>query len=128
LAEPDLEADRGSVLIRRGKGGLRYLRVTPIYLQGIDRGEIIETVRSCRPQVIPAAAALARWCYLSKATVSRVPTGSRSRSLSGPRPETPTDRARRFPCRCEPTSGRAPSPARTHPIRPGPGPARLRAA
>jgi site-specific recombinase XerD len=34
------------------------LGVTSIYLQGIDSGEIIETVRSRRPPVIPAAAAL----------------------------------------------------------------------
>jgi site-specific recombinase XerD len=35
------------------------LGVTSIYLQGIDSGEIIETVRSRRPPVIPAGAALA---------------------------------------------------------------------
>jgi integrase/recombinase XerD len=35
-----------------------HLGVTSIYLQGIDNGEIIETVRSRRPPVIPAAAAL----------------------------------------------------------------------
>jgi len=34
------------------------LGVTSIYLQGIDSGEIIETVRSRRPLVIPAASAL----------------------------------------------------------------------
>ena len=35
------------------------LGVTSVYLQGIDSGEIIETVRTRRPPVIPAAAALA---------------------------------------------------------------------
>ncbi|MGC1800216.1 MAG: site-specific integrase [Solirubrobacterales bacterium] len=35
------------------------LGVTSIYLQGIDSGEIIETVRTRRPPVIPAGAALA---------------------------------------------------------------------
>jgi site-specific recombinase XerD len=39
--------------------GHANLSVTSIYLQGIDNGEIIETVRSRRPPVIPAAAALA---------------------------------------------------------------------
>jgi integrase/recombinase XerD len=34
--------------------------ITSIYLQGIDSGEIIETVRARRPPVIPAAAALLR--------------------------------------------------------------------
>jgi hypothetical protein len=33
--------------------------VTSFYLQGIDGGEIIETVRARRPPLIPAAAALA---------------------------------------------------------------------
>ena len=36
------------------------LGVTSIYLQGIDNDEIIETVRTRRPSVIPAGAALAR--------------------------------------------------------------------
>ena len=40
--------------------GHANLGVTSIYLQGIDTGEIIETVRTRRPPVIPAAAALAR--------------------------------------------------------------------
>ena len=40
--------------------GHANLGVTSIYLQGIDSGEIIETVRSRRPPVIPAGAALAR--------------------------------------------------------------------
>jgi site-specific recombinase XerD len=39
--------------------GHANLGVTSIYLQGIDCGEIIETVRTRRPPVIPAAAALA---------------------------------------------------------------------
>lgn len=39
--------------------GHANLGVTSIYLEGIDRGEIIETVRARRPPVIPAAAALA---------------------------------------------------------------------
>ena len=39
--------------------GHANLGVTSIYLQGIDSGEIIETVRTRRPPVIPAAAALA---------------------------------------------------------------------
>jgi site-specific recombinase XerD len=38
--------------------GHANLGVTSIYLQGIDNGEIIETVRTRRPPVIPAAAAL----------------------------------------------------------------------
>jgi site-specific recombinase XerD len=39
--------------------GHANLGVTSIYLQGIDSGEIIEMVRTRRPPVIPAAAALA---------------------------------------------------------------------
>ncbi len=39
--------------------GHANLGVTSIYLQGIDNGEIIETVRTRRAPVIPAAAALA---------------------------------------------------------------------
>jgi site-specific recombinase XerD len=39
--------------------GHANLGVTSIYLQGIDSGEIIETVRARRPPVIPAGAALA---------------------------------------------------------------------
>jgi site-specific recombinase XerD len=39
--------------------GHANLGITSIYLQGIDSGEVIETVRSRRPPVIPAAAALA---------------------------------------------------------------------
>jgi integrase len=39
--------------------GHANLGVTSIYLEGIDSGEIIETVRARRPSVIPAAAALA---------------------------------------------------------------------
>jgi site-specific recombinase XerD len=39
--------------------GHANLAVTSIYLQGIDSGEIIETVRARRAPVIPAAAALA---------------------------------------------------------------------
>ena len=40
--------------------GHANLVVTSIYLQGIDSGEIIETVRTRRAPVIPAAAALTR--------------------------------------------------------------------
>ena len=40
--------------------GHANLGVTSIYLQGIDSGEIIETVRTRRAPVIPAAAALTR--------------------------------------------------------------------
>jgi site-specific recombinase XerD len=40
--------------------GHANLGVTSIYLQGIDSGEIIETVRTRRPPVIPAGAVLAR--------------------------------------------------------------------
>jgi site-specific recombinase XerD len=39
--------------------GHANLGVTSIYLQGIDSGEIIETIRARRAPVIPAAAALA---------------------------------------------------------------------
>jgi site-specific recombinase XerD len=39
--------------------GHANLGVTSIYLQGIDSDEIVETVRTRRPPVIPAAAALA---------------------------------------------------------------------
>jgi site-specific recombinase XerD len=39
--------------------GHANLGVTSVYLQGIDSGEVIETVRARRPPVIPAAAALA---------------------------------------------------------------------
>jgi hypothetical protein len=38
--------------------GQANLGVTSIYLQGIDSGEIIETVRNRRAPVIPATAAL----------------------------------------------------------------------
>ena len=38
--------------------GHAHLGVTSIYLQGIDSGEIIETVRGRQAPVIPAAAAL----------------------------------------------------------------------
>ena len=80
LTESDLEVTRGSVLVAPaasrpcsgdGQGrcpaqrfiqrqvGHANLGVTSIYLQGIDSGEIIETVRSRRPPVIPGGAALA---------------------------------------------------------------------
>jgi site-specific recombinase XerD len=39
--------------------GHRNLGVTSIYLQGIDPGEIIDTVHARRPPVIPASAGLA---------------------------------------------------------------------
>jgi integrase/recombinase XerD len=39
--------------------GHRNLGVTSIYLQGIDPGEIIETVHARRPPMIPASAGLA---------------------------------------------------------------------
>ncbi len=39
--------------------GHANLGVTSISLQGIDSGEIIEAIRTRRPPVIPAAAALA---------------------------------------------------------------------
>jgi site-specific recombinase XerD len=39
--------------------GHASLGVTSVYLEGIDSGEIIETVRTRRPPVIPAASALA---------------------------------------------------------------------
>lgn len=39
--------------------GHANLGVTSIYLEGIDNGEVIETVRTRWPPVIPAAAALA---------------------------------------------------------------------
>ncbi len=39
--------------------GVRNLGVTSIYLQGIDPGEIIETVHARRPPMIPASAGLA---------------------------------------------------------------------
>ena len=39
--------------------GHANLGVTSVYLQGIDSAEIIETVRSRRPPMIPAASALA---------------------------------------------------------------------
>jgi integrase/recombinase XerD len=38
--------------------GHANLGITSIYLQGIDSGEIIETVRARRAPVIPATAAL----------------------------------------------------------------------
>jgi len=40
--------------------GHANLGITSIYLQGIDSAEIIETVRSRRPPVIPATAWLER--------------------------------------------------------------------
>jgi len=39
--------------------GHRNLGVTSIYLQGIDPGEIIETIHARRPPMIPASAGLA---------------------------------------------------------------------
>jgi site-specific recombinase XerD len=39
--------------------GHRSLGVTSIYLQGIDPGEIIETIHAHRPPMIPASAHLA---------------------------------------------------------------------
>ena len=59
--------------------GHANLGVTSIYLQGIDSGEIIETVRTRRAPVIPAAAALASSCFSSKAAVLDY---SRSRAAS----------------------------------------------
>jgi hypothetical protein len=92
LTELDLDPRRGSVLVRRGKGGHRReggmddwgfeqlepwlearrsmpvgprqlghrnLGVTSIYLQGIDPDEIIQTVHSRRPPMIPARLGLA---------------------------------------------------------------------
>jgi integrase/recombinase XerD len=38
--------------------GHRNLGVTSIYLQGIDAGEIIDTVHNRRPPMIPASAGL----------------------------------------------------------------------
>jgi hypothetical protein len=40
--------------------GHANLGVTSVYLQGIDSAEVIEAVRSRRPPMIPAAAALRR--------------------------------------------------------------------
>ena len=45
-------------VIQRQRGHVN-LGVTSIYLQGIDSGEIIETVRTRRAPVIPAGTALA---------------------------------------------------------------------
>jgi hypothetical protein len=81
LSELDLDRRRGSVLVRRGKGGRRReagmddwgfeqlepwltvlghrnLGVTSIYLQGIDPDEIIQTVHAHRPPMIPASVGL----------------------------------------------------------------------
>jgi Phage integrase family len=57
------------------------LGVTSIYLQGIDSGEIIETIRTRRPPVIPAAAALAGSCFRPKRLL--LPQHAASRRKSG---------------------------------------------
>jgi site-specific recombinase XerD len=85
LTEADLDARRGSVLVRRGKGGRRRavgmddwawaregvpliviqrqlghtnLGITSIYLQGIDSAEIIDTVHARRAPVVPVSSTL----------------------------------------------------------------------
>ena len=75
LAETDLDRDRGSILVRRGKGGKRrevgmdrwgweslepWLQLTSVYLRGIDSAEIIHTVHERCAPMIPATTALPR--------------------------------------------------------------------
>ena len=62
--------------------GHANLGVTSIYLQGIDSGEIIETVRTRRAPVIPAAAALAASAFRPKRGYSGSPTASRARRVT----------------------------------------------
>jgi hypothetical protein len=60
--------------------GHRNLGVTSIYLQGIDPGEIIETVRARRPPMIPASAGLvlpiAGWRRFDAAAAGRYSTAA----------------------------------------------------
>jgi integrase len=59
LTEADLDQRRGSLLVRRGKGGRRSnLGITSVYLQGIDNAEFIETVHARRAPMIPVSASL----------------------------------------------------------------------
>jgi Phage integrase family len=53
--------------------GHANLGVTSVYLQGIDTAEIIETVRSRRGPVIPAAAALLGTTYASRPKRTCIP-------------------------------------------------------
>ena len=77
LAEADLDPRRGSLLVRRGKGGRRRevgmddwaweqlqpwhtnLGITSIYLQGIDNTETIDTVHARRAPMVPVDSSLA---------------------------------------------------------------------
>jgi integrase len=57
LTEHDLDQRRGSLLVRRGKGGRRReVGTTSIYLQGIDPEEIITAVRARRAPMMSATA------------------------------------------------------------------------
>jgi integrase len=57
LGERDLDQRRGSLLVRRGKGGRRReVGTTSIYLQGIDPEEIITAVRARRAPMMSATA------------------------------------------------------------------------
>jgi integrase len=67
LSEADLDPRRGSLLVRRGKGGRAAKRAwttgagsssTSIYPQGIDSAEIIDTVHARRAPMIPVDASL----------------------------------------------------------------------
>ena len=76
LGEGDLDPGRGSLLVRRGKGGKRRegvplnviqrqlghadLGVTSVYLQGIDSTEVISAVHGRRAPTMPASAGLLR--------------------------------------------------------------------
>jgi hypothetical protein len=53
--------------------GHRNLGVISIYLQGIDPGEIIETIHARRPPMIPARAGLTLTRYRYGAHLDRVP-------------------------------------------------------
>ncbi len=66
LQERDLDPRGGALLVRCGKGGRRRVvgmddwgweHLTP-YLQGIDNAEIINTIHSRRPPMMPASAGL----------------------------------------------------------------------
>jgi integrase len=61
LAEADLDPRRGSLLVRRGKGGRRREVGMDDWacLQGIDNTEIIDTVHARRAPMVPVDSSLA---------------------------------------------------------------------
>jgi hypothetical protein len=51
----------GPLIVIQRQRGHSNLGITSVYLQGIDSGEIIETVHARRVPMIPVSAALPRW-------------------------------------------------------------------